>query len=236
MKKITIVILTFLLVCTAAVFTVGAASFGSGALTIAEGVNMVKTGLLGKKLCFNDADFKSALCLTDFDTITVTKIPPSTEGTLLLSGRRVGEGRVIKKKHLGALVFVPASNNVAESRFAFTVEGYAGGAEIECIMKFIDKVNYAPSIPEEAISAMALKTQENISAYGKLTATDPEEDAIEFIIVSYPKSGTLELVDKEIGKYRYTPSSSYTGSDSFVYVARDEYGNYSSPARVKVKV
>lgn len=235
MKKIAIITLTVLLLALTAL-GVGAASFGTGAIAVAEEVTMIKTGLLGKKLCFNDADFKSALCLPDFDTITVTNIPSSTEGTLLLSGRRVGEGRVIKKKHLGALVFVPKSSEITESRFKFTVEGYAGGAEIECTMKFIDKVNYAPSVPEEAVSIGALSTQENISAYGTLAATDPEGDSIEFIIAAYPKAGVLELLDKEAGRYKYTPSDSFTGSDSFVYVARDEYGNYTSPTRVKVSV
>ncbi|MBR5144605.1 MAG: hypothetical protein IKW53_06105, partial [Clostridia bacterium] len=119
------------------------AFFGTGAQVVAADVNLIKTSLIGKKITFTDGDFKSALALSDFDSITVTEIPLSTEGTLLLGGRRVGKGRVIKRKNLGALVFIPASDSVTECSFKFTVDGYAGGAEIECIMKFIDKVNYA---------------------------------------------------------------------------------------------
>ena len=93
MKRKTGVILTVLsillslLPCTA--ISYAGESFGSGMAVLASQVGMVKTGLLGQKLGFSDADFKSALCITDFDTITVTKIPSSTEGALLLSGRRV---------------------------------------------------------------------------------------------------------------------------------------------------
>ena len=212
------------------------AFFGTGVSVVAENVNLIKTGLLGQKLSFSDGDFKSALCISDFDTITVTEIPSSTEGTLLLNGRRVGKGRVIKRKNLGGLVFVPSSSEITESRFKFTVEDYAGGAEIECIMKFISKVNYAPKIDEAVSSASTLTTQEAIGVYGTLGANDPENDMLEYIVVTYPKRGTLEIINIENGNFKYTPKDGFTGTDKFTYVARDEYGNYSKPATVSIKV
>ena len=213
---------------------IASADFGTGVKVVAKDVDLIKTGLVGKKICFSDADFKSALCLSDFDSITVTKIPSSTEGTLLLSGRRVGEGKVIGRKSLGSLVFVPSSEEVTESSFLFTVDGYAGGAEIKCIMKFIEKVNYAPTAGQESVSAGVAKTQEGIPLYSTLAASDPEGDDISFIIVSYPEKGVLSLFDE--GRYSYTPKEGYVGSDKFSYVARDEYGNYSEPVTVRVKV
>ena len=216
---------------------VSASAFlGSGAQVVASDVTMIKTALLGQKICFTDGDFKSALVLSDFDTITITEIPLSTEGTLLLSGRRVGKGRVIKRKNLGALVFIPASDSVTECSFKFTVDGYAGGAEIECTLKFIDKVNYAPEALGDTTGASILHTQESISVYGNLGATDPEGDELEFIIVSYPKRGIISLTEKENGRYCYTPTEGYTGRDKFTYVVRDEYGNYSKPMTVSLKI
>ena len=236
MKKIVclcLLITTLISVCVATTLS-SLAYFGFGAAVVASDVKMIKTGLLGQKLSFSDGDFKSALCITDFDTVTITDIPSSTEGTLLLGGRRVGKGRVIKRKNLGTLVFVPASNTVNESKFKFTVDGYGGGAEIECIMKFIDKVNYAPKIEEQ--STATIKTQESITVYGELCASDPEGDILEFIIVSYPKRGTLTLIDSETGRYSYTPTNNFVGEDKFTYVVRDEYGNYSKPSAEKLKV
>jgi hypothetical protein len=166
----------------------------------------------------------------------VTELPPSTEGTLLIGGKRVGAGRVIKRKNLGALVFIPASNSVSECRFKFTVEDYAGGAEIECILKFIDKVNYAPEAIADSVGVAGVITQESISVWGNLEACDPEGDSIEYIIVSYPRRGSLFLMDDEPGRYCYTPVGGYTGKDSFTFVARDEYGNYSEPVTVAIKV
>ena len=212
------------------------AFFGLGVQVIAENVSMIKTGLIGQKISFSDGDFKSALALANFDTITITEIPSSTEGTLILGGRRVGKGRVIKQKNLGALVFIPASESVTECSFKFTVDGYAGGSEIECILKFIDKVNYAPEALGDSVSASIIQTQQSISVYGNLDANDPENDNLEFIIVTYPKKGTLTLTEMDSGRYCYTPNKNLTGKDKFTYVVRDEYGNYSKPMTVSVKI
>lgn len=238
MKKILSLLITASIITSIICLTAISASayFGYGARVVASNVNMIKTGLIGQKICFTDGDFKSALALSDFDTITITEIPSSTEGTLLLSGRRVGKGRVIKRKNLGALVFIPASDSVSECRFKFTVDGYAGGAEIECILKFIDKVNYAPEALGDSMGAASITTQEAISFFGNLDAHDPEGDAIEYIIVSYPKKGVLTLTESDSGRYQYTPTNGYTGKDKFTYVARDEYGNYSEPMTVSIKV
>ncbi|MBO7195782.1 MAG: S-layer homology domain-containing protein [Clostridia bacterium] len=213
-----------------------AAYFGLGAQVVANDVNMIKTALIGQKICFTDGDFKSALVLSDFDSITITEIPASTEGTLLLSGRRVGKGRVIKRKNLGGLVFIPASDSVKECSFKFTVDGYAGGAEIECVLKFIDKVNYAPETTGDTVSTASISTQESISVYGNLGATDPEGDEIEYIIVTYPGHGILTITEQENGRYCYTPTDGYVGKDKFTYVVRDEYGNYSKPVSVSVRI
>ncbi len=232
MKKILAFIVTistaFAALCFGAVTAF--ADFGYGAAAVASDVNVIKTALFGQKISFSDADFKSALALADFDTVTITKIPSSTEGTLLIGGRRVGAGRVIKRKNLATLTFVPASDKVSEARFSFIVNGYAGNAEMECIMKFIDKVNYAPEAEEQA----TVKTQANISVFANLDAKDPEGDELSYIIVTYPKEGALTL--GEGGRYCYTPYGGYEGKDRFTYVVRDEYGNYSEPVTVKLRV
>ena len=44
------------------------------------------------------------------------------------------------------------------------------------------------------------------------------------------------MTDAEAGTYRYLPSEGYTGEDSFSYVARDVYGNYSKEAVVSLTV
>ncbi len=226
MKRIAVFILAVVLALGALAFSVGA-FFGPGVQVIADDVKMVKTGLLGHKMTFTDGDFKSALCVSEFETVKITEIPDSLEGTLLLGGRRVSAGREISRKNIGGLVFVPASKSVTECSFKFTVDG---GCEVECILKFVDKVNYAPECDEVA----AVKTQENITVYGSLPASDPEGDELEYIVVSYPKYGRVCMLDG--GKFCYTPSTDYTGEDKFTFVVRDEYGNYSTPVSVELTV
>ena len=234
MKKL-VSILLVLTVLFGAFSIFAFAEDGSGITAISKDVSLIKTAIYGQKLKFSDSDFKSALVITDFDKLTITKLPSSLDGTLLLAGRRVKEGQAIKRRNVGALVFVPASTEVKSAQFYFKVDNCAGGNEIVCNIKFIDKVNYAPSI-DEGTSASALVTQAQIPLYARLSATDPEGDKLEYIIVSYPAGGRVDMLDKETGRYSYTPDAEYTGYDKFSYVVRDEYGNYTKPCEVSIKV
>ncbi|MBQ7363732.1 MAG: cadherin-like domain-containing protein [Clostridia bacterium] len=235
MKKVLCIFLLAVLLAGSVFSVAASAAFGSGVEVIAEGVTMIKTGLLGQKLCFTDGDFKSAFAITDFKSITVTKLPSSTEGTLLLAGRRVKEGQEIKRRNVAALVFVPASTEVTEASFSFTIsEG--SGTETVCQMKFIDKINYAPGVPDAKETSLSLSTQSEIPLFGKMEATDPEGDTLQFIIVGYPKNGSIRLTDAAVGTYKYTPEADFTGYDKFSYVARDEYGNYSEVMTVGIRV
>lgn len=216
--------------------TVASAFFGTGYTVVASEVNVVKTGLKGHKISFSDSDFKSAFAITDFEGITVTSIPSSKEGTLLLAGRRVKDGQTIKRRNLAALVFVPASAEVEEAEFSFIITDNGAKTPSICKMRFIDKINYAPKTPEVKESSLSLTTQAEISVYGKLEGNDPEGDSLEYIIASYPKNGSLTFTDKENGLYKYTPSNGFSGYDSFVYVIRDEYGNYSDACEVGIRI
>lgn len=236
MKKLTFV-LTVILMLSIILGTLSvSAFFGSGVEVIAENTNIIKSGIYGRKITFNESDFKQGLTIEDFEKIKITSLPKSTEGTLMLAGRRVSVGSEIKKKNIGALVFIPASKDVAESKFLFTIDDYAGGQEIEFIIKFTDKINKEPEIGKEYTDSLSRKTQREIGIYGKMYATDSEGDEIEYIIISYPSAGTVKVLDKNTGEYLYTPPVSFVGKDSFIYVARDSYGNFSVPATVNISV
>ncbi len=233
MKKI---LAAVLIVITALLsFAVTAeAIIGTGYLRGEGEAEVIRTGLYGKKLRFSDADFKSAFCITDFEAVRIDSLPKSSEGTLLIAGRRVKEGQRIKRRNIGALVFVPANNEVENVRFDFTLfEGKTENSG-KCTLKFTDKINYAPEVPKESASSLSVTTQMEISAYGKMEGSDPEGDEIVFIMAMYPKNGVLDF-DKQTGQYRYTPDFDFSGYDSFTYVVRDEYGNYSEPMEVMLR-
>ena len=212
------------------------ANFGGGIDVIASDVKIIKTGIAGQKMIFSDSDFKQGLCITDFDKIKIVSLPSSADGTLMLAGRRVGEGMEIKRKNIGALVFIPASKDVTECKFIFTTNDFAYGAEVEFIIKFTEKVNYAPQINNDKSAETSLTTQRDVSVYGKMSASDTEGDDVKYIIVGYPKVGTLTIIDNSSGEYRYTPPADFTGTDVFSYVARDEWGNFSKLCKVEIEV
>ncbi|MBR2930822.1 MAG: S-layer homology domain-containing protein [Clostridia bacterium] len=204
---------------------------GSGIEVLSEGVEVVKTGIFGKRIAFRDTDFKCAFAIDDFNALRITRLPSSTEGTLLLANRRVREGQEIKRKNVAALIFVPASGEIGESSFGFSIDG---SREYTARLRFVDRVNLAPTAKESDGDTM-ISTQESIGIWGRLEASDPEGDGLEYMIVAYPKSGTVRLTDAE-GGYSYTPCGGFTGYDSFTWVARDEYGNYTAPVEVMLKV
>jgi len=72
-------------------------------------------------------------------------------------------------------------------------------------------------------------------SHGRLSAEDKEGDDLEFIIVSYPKSGELTLGD-DGESFRYTPKADFTGRDTFKFKVCDEYGNLSDGVRAVVHV
>ena len=115
----------------------------------------------------------------------------------------------------------------------FTSKGIFGGSEIECQLKFVDKINYAPEL--NSSHEEALWTQSGIGVYTRLTAHDKEGDALTVMILEYPKSGLLEKVSDD-GTYSYTSNAGFVGRDSFRYCIRDEYGNYTSLAKVNIQV
>ena len=234
MKKLFLLFLATVLV--ALPISISATTLSPALTTLTKETKMIKSGLIGQTMTFSDIDFKTAMNVSDFKSITIVSLPDSSAGNLLYGGRKVSEGQTIKRKNISALSFVPASKNVTDCKFTFTSEGLMGGAEMTCVLKFIEKVNYAPEHDFDEDESVSLWSQESVSVFGHLAASDPEGDALEFMIVSYPENGTLVLTDKTSGSYTYTPVSGFVGEDRFVYVVRDAYGNFTTPASVEIDV
>ena len=234
MKRTLFILLSVAILLCSLGFTAGA-YFGSGASVIASDVSLIKTGLIGQNMTFSDTDFKTALGTAEFDKIIISSLPSAEDGTLMCGERKAYTGQTVKRKNLSSLTFIPKDESVSESSFEFKVDTDER-CKILCTMKFIDKVNYAPKINTDAEETLNVTTQTGISVYGQIEATDPEGDDIDYIIVSYPKHGTLTVSNEENGEFCYTPHGDFDGKDSFVFVVRDEYGNYSYPEKISLKV
>jgi hypothetical protein len=84
--------------------------------------------------------------------------------------------------------------------------------------------------------SMHIFTYRGLAAHGMLSAYEPDGDAMTYEVISYPSNGVLTLEDAATGAYIYEPQGDFVGTDSFGYVARDCYGNYSAGATVTVRV
>lgn len=237
--------------CAVAAFA-GAICLTAGAITCAasgnEEIPVVSYGLnvlsasadmavsapVGNEIVFSADAFARALNLSEVDYITVKTIPAATDGELLLGSTRVAAGQTISGANLAYMTFEAATDDVVKSSFTFTANGSA--TALVCNMYLLEETNYTPTVSMASGLSLNVSTHKGLSAYGTLSAYDPDGDSLIFEIVSYPANGSVKLTDSTLGTYVYTPNSGYVGSDSFRYVARDKYGNYSASATVDLKV
>lgn len=203
-----------------------------GADCLASSAELCKSGLRGREIVFSEADFRQALGLSRIDNITILSLPDAAAGTLKLRDSAVVVGQMLGREDIPSLVFAPASDTVDSAAFTFCANSAAGTTAVRCTLKVLDQINEGPTVTG---AALEVSTRADVSVYGQLSATDPEGDALRYLMVSYPKKGTLRL-SEESGLFRYTPMAGMTGTDSFSYVVRDGYGNYSGIATVRVEV
>ena len=190
---------------------------------------MIKSALIANDIRFTGDDFERSVGCT-IDSITVTALPPSTAGTLLLGNAPVSVNQKISATSLSNLRF-RGNTNCIETSFRFKSDA---DYSIECILKFTDSVNLAPVVAKD--ETVSVWTQCDIATYGTLEGYDPEGDALTFEIVDYPEKGLINLTNKSTGDYKYTPCDGVVGEDSFTYTVRDTWGNYSDIRRVNVGI
>ena len=231
MKRIFILSLTILTVMFCA-WQVSAYSkkLLTPALTLlSDDTVMIKSAVVSNDIRFTGEDFSRSIGCS-VETITITALPPSTAGTLLLGNAPVTLNQTISCASLSNLRF-RGNTNCTETSFRFK-----SGADysIECVLKFTDSVNLSPVIAKE--EAISVWTQCDIATYGTLEGYDPEGDALTFEIVDYPEKGLVRLTNKSTGDYIYTPCDGIVGEDSFSYAVRDSWGNYSDVRTVSVDI
>ncbi len=200
---------------------------------LAEDGGMAMAGLVGKSISFEAEDFARALNLSSISSITITEAPPISDGELRVGNTVLNSGQTVSAASLSLMTYVPTSS-VTKSSFRFSVNG--SGYDLPCELYSLSSVNYAPTLSEVPKCYLEVSTHRNITLYGTLPCHDPEGDATVVEIVSYPQSGYVTLTDKANGEYTYTPNAGYSGKDSFTYVARDVYGNYSAARTVSLTV
>lgn len=215
-------------------FTDAQSVISPGVQVLSTFTEMAVWGPRGNDVVFEEEDFLRNLNLSAVDYIKIQSVPTAAEGELLMGSVRVSAGQVISGENLAHLCFAAADDTVTKASFTFSANGNA--TVITCNVHLLDGMNYAPTVSMASSATLQMSTYRDREAHGRLSAYDPDGDAIVFEIVKAPANGSVLLTDRGEGTYVYAPRSGFTGSDEFSYVARDVYGNYSSATTVKLRV
>ncbi len=221
----------FLVPAKAAVAATPVVSYGMSVLAAATDVAV--SAPAGNDIVFSADVFARGLNLSRVQYITVCSLPSETDGELLLGATRVAVGQTISEANLSHLCFAPA-DGVARASFTFSANGSA--TPLVCNLYLLEGRNTTPTVSMAPKLALEASTYRDMALAGTVSAYEPDGDDMVFEIVTYPQNGSVLLTDAEIGAYTYKPAAGYAGSDSFSYVARDRYGNYSAKATVVLNV
>lgn len=205
-----------------------------GVQVLSASTEVAVWGPRGNEVTFEAEDFSRNLNLSTINYIKVVSLPSAAEGELLMGSVRVTSGQVISGENIAHLCFAAADETVTRASFGVSVNGNA--TTVTCNVYLLDGNNYAPTVSMASSATLQMSTYRDREVHGRLSAYDPDGDALVFEIVKFPENGSLLLTDRGEGTYVYAPFSGFTGSDAFSYVARDVYGNYSTATTVKLQV
>ncbi len=209
----------------------------SPALAVLSGeVEMIKTGLSGSAIRFSPEDFEEALGVEKLASVEILSLPSAVEGKLMLGSLEVMKNQTVSRANLSSLRFVPTSSSgKVESSFSFRA-GKEQVYDVTCVLHLIEEPNFSPTAAGVEADRLTLSTYKNIAVFGRMAATDPENDGLSYQVVSYPKKGLLLLTDRQTGDFVYTPTKNFTGRDSFTYTVTDVYGNRSEEIKMELRV
>ncbi|MBQ9805231.1 MAG: S-layer homology domain-containing protein [Clostridia bacterium] len=205
-----------------------------GLCVLAAGTDVAVSAPIGNDVLFSADCFARGLNLPRVEYITVKSLPDPLKGELLLGSTRVAAGQTVSGGNLALMNFSPATEDYTQASFTFTANG--GSVPMICNVYLTGEINYTPTVSMASGLSLNQSTYENLELYGTLSGYDPDGDTLIFEVVSYPRNGSVLLLDRNAGKYVYRPSEGYVGTDSFSYIVRDRYGNYSASATVDLKI
>ena len=205
-----------------------------GLEVISSELTVVKCGLKGVPVSFDENDLKEQLGI-DPGKITVTYVPQESDGVLSVAGKVLKTGDTVSAGEVSDLVFTPSGRRVERTSFGFSSDALCFAGSVTTDIYLLASLDLPPVLDADTLSE-PLETYRNVSVFSKVSATDPENDGLKFELVDLPVHGRVEFTEDGDGTFVYTPAKDYTGRDRFTYRAADSYGNYSDVGSASVKV
>ena len=152
-------------------------------------------------------------------------------GTLKLSGAPLIANQSVSVASFTNLTYEPALNQFGSTSFRVTASDGSrstpGGTNAATITFIISGANDAPFAVPQAVS-----TLEDTALPITLNGTDADGNALTYNIVTGPTKGSLSGTPPSV---TYTPSSNFSGTDSFTFLVNDGTVN-SSVSTVSITV
>ncbi|MBQ8696719.1 MAG: S-layer homology domain-containing protein [Clostridia bacterium] len=233
MRKKTLFLSLCALICALLTIPMANALLTPGMDVLENELAFIKSSVANNDITFCEEDFINSIGAKRIESVTVLSLPDEASGSLRLGDTGVYVNQTIDRKNIGMLVFRPCTDVIASTAFDVRVNTGKEEYDITCTLRMTEIMNATPVIATDDLS---VRTRSNVTYYGRLTATDPDKDTLNFEIASAPKHGSVSVTDPVGGSFKYTPTEGYAGKDSFTYHVRDEYGNYSETSKVSVTV
>ena len=233
-KKFTFLLITTLLVMSFTVISSSAATISPALEVISKNDPIKITGLKGNDIHLTKKYLSKLLNCQLLSEVTITNLPDSDAGVLMVGDRPVSIGDKISGRQFNDFIFRPVFNGSSSSAMEITAVSSGICYSVSCQLFILDRLNFSPVI-NTSEEYTDVSTFENVSIYSSLSAVDPENDSVTYRILKYPEKGILTLTDKN-GGYSYHPYPGSSGYDSFTAVAIDCYGNISSPAEISISI
>jgi hypothetical protein len=157
---------------------------------------MVTTGSsISINVLANDRD-------VDGDTLSIASVTQGKDGQTAISG--------------AAVKYTPASTFSGTDSFSYTVTDGKGGNATGTVTIQVLSANKPPIAGNLSVSCKA-----GASVSGKLSASDPDGNALQFSLVSLPTKGKATLSNPADGTFTYVANTGVTGTDLFTFKAND---------------
>ena len=162
-------------------------------------------------------------------TFNLTGSDPNGDALQFNVTQAPAHGTVVLQVQTGAASYTPTPGYCGTDTFRFTVsDGSCVSAEATVLVTVV--CNQCPTASNGSISV-----DENGSVNFALSASDPENDPLQYVLTQGPAHGTIVL-QVQSGQATYTPNAGYCGPDSFRFKVSDAACGDSAEATVSITV